>query len=310
MEYITLPGTDQEISRLGLGCMRIWEKDVGQVESLVQTALEKGINFFDHADIYGGGACEELFGRVLKRNPGLREKMLIQTKCDIVPASAGGPRYDASMEHILSCVDNSLERLQCGYLDVLLLHRPDALADPCEVAEAFDRLYRAGKVRHFGVSNHSAGRIALLQKYVNQPLIIDQMQFSVVHSCMVDAGIFADMTEPQAIDRDGGVIDYCMLHGLLIQPWCPLQASWAEGSFIGHPHYSKLNDALDKLAGEYGVTKAAVALAWILRHPAYMQPILGTTSIQHLKEACAATAIQLTRQQWYDLYLAEGKPLP
>ncbi len=310
MEYVTMPNTGLKVSRLALGCMRIGGKTPDEAEALIRTALDEGVNFFDHADIYGGGRCEALFGEVLKRTPGLREKMVLQTKCDIVRKEVGGPRYDTSREHILRSVDNSLRRLQCGYLDILLLHRPDPLMDPQEVAETFEELRKAGKVRYFGVSNHNPAQMALLQKYTKQPLAANQMQLSIVHSCMVDAGLHVDMTDNEAVDRDGGVLDYCMLHGITVQTWCPLQASWADGTFLGNPKYQKLNLALEKLAAEYGVTSSAVALAWILRHPANMQAIVGTTSPAHLKEACGAADVRLTRQQWYDLYMAEGKTLP
>lgn len=310
MKYMNLPNTDLRVSRLALGCMRIGQKSMEEVEALIQTALEEGINFFDHADIYGGGESERLYGSVLKQNPGLREKMVIQSKCDIIPKQAGGPRYDTSKDHILSSVDKSLQRLQCGYLDVLLLHRPDPLMDPEEVADAFETLHQAGKVRYFGVSNWAPGKMALLQNAVKQPLVVNQMQLSLVHSCLLDAEIFVDMMEDQAVDRDGGVIDYCMLHHVALQTWCPLQASWAEGSFIDHPKYAGLNQILENIGKKYGATKAAVALGWILRHPAEMQVVVGTTSPQHLKESCKATEFELTRQEWYDLYLGTGKALP
>lgn len=306
MEYFQISKTDLKASRLALGCMRIADKSLEQVEELVQTALDAGINFFDHADIYGGGKSEEIFGEVLKKHPEYREKMIIQTKCGIVP----GKRYDFSKEHILTSVENSLKRLQTDYIDILLLHRPDALCDPKEVAEAFDELYESGKVKYFGVSNHTPLQIELLQKYTQHPLIINQLQLSIIHSVMIDSGMNMNMKESWAQDKDGGVLDYCRLHDITIQPWSVVQASWAEGCFIDHPNYEKLNSVMEKLANEYHVTKSAIAIAWLLRHPACMQPIMGTTSPAHLKEMVQACDIHLTRQQWYDLYLASDKPLP
>lgn len=306
MKYFNLPHTDLSVSRIALGCMRIADKSVEDVEELIKTALDEGINFFDHADIYGRGKSEEVFGKVLEKNPELREKMIIQTKCAIIP----GQRYDFSKEHIISSVNASLKRLKTDYVDILLLHRPDALCDPKEVAEAFDELYESKKVKYFGVSNHTPYQIQLLQKYSKYPLIINQLQLSIVHSVMIDAGLNMNMKEAWAQDKDGGVLDYCRLNDITIQPWSVVQASWAEGTFLNNPDYKKLNDVMDKLADEYSVTKSAIAIAWLLRHPACMQPILGTTSPVHLKESVKACDVELTRQQWYDLYLASDKPLP
>lgn len=306
MEYIQLPKTDLKVSRIALGCMRIADKSVEEVEMLVQKALELGINFFDHADIYGGGKSEKLFGDVLKKHPEYREKMVIQTKCGIVP----GKRYDFSKEYIINCVNESLKRLNVDYVDILLLHRPDALCDPQEVAEAFIELYESHKVRYFGVSNHTPYQIQLLEKYCPYPIIINQLQLSIVHSVMIDSGLNMNMKEDWAQDKDGGILDFCRLNDITIQAWSVVQASWAEGTFIDHPAYEKLNDVLDSLAKEYHVTKSTIAIAWILRHPASILPIVGTTSLKHLEESVKAVDIHLTRQQWYDLYLASDKPLP
>lgn len=306
MLYYQLPHTDLTVSRIALGCMRIADKSVDDVEKLIYAALDEGINFFDHADIYGGGKSEAVFGEVLQRHPELREKMIIQTKCAIVP----GKRYDFSKEHIIKSVKASLDRLHTDYVDILLLHRPDALCDPKEVAEAFDELYDAGLVKYFGVSNHTPLQIELLQKYTKHPIIINQLQLSIVHSVMIDSGLNMNMKEAWAQDKDGGVLDYCRLKDITIQPWSVVQASWAEGTFLDNPDYQKLNDVMQELADEYHVTKSAIAIAWLLRHPACMQPIVGTTSPAHLKESARACDVQLTRQQWYDLYLASEKPLP
>lgn len=306
MKYFRLLHTDLEVSRIALGCMRIADKSVEEVEMLVKTAIDQGINFFDHADIYGGGKSEQVFGEVLKRNPELRDQMIIQTKCAIIP----GKRYDFSKEHIISSVEKSLKRLHTDHVEILLLHRPDALCDPKEVAEALDELYDRKMVRYFGVSNHTPLQIQLLQKYTKHPIIINQLQLSIVHSVMIDSGLNMNMKETWAQDKDGGVLDYCRLHDITIQPWSVVQASWAEGTFLDHPDYKELNDVMQSLADEYHVTKSAIAVAWLLRHPACMQPIVGTTSPTHLIESCQATEVELTRQQWYDLYLAGGKPLP
>lgn len=306
MKYFELPHTDLNVSQIALGCMRISEMQLEEVETLIEKALSLGINFFDHADIYGNGKCEELFGQALAKHPEWREQMIIQTKCGIVRKQ----RYDFSKEHILSCVNESLKRLQVDYIDIVLLHRPDALCDPEEVAQAFNQLIDEGKVRYIGVSNHTPGEIELLQSYLADPLIINQLQLSIVHSHLIDSSMTLNMSTPYSIERSAGVLDYCRLKKITIQPWSPLQATREEGSFIDNPHYEELNKVLDKLAKKYLVNKSAIAIAWLLRHPAHMQPIVGTTSIQHLQELADASKVTLTRQEWYDLYLASGKILP
>ena len=218
--------------------------------------------------------------------------------------------YDFSKEHILESVDNSLRRLKTDYLDVLVLHRPDALVEPEEVAEAFDFLESSGKVRYFGVSNHKSSQISLLRKYVKQPLIVDQLQFSIVNSTMVQSGIEVNMTTPGAVDRDDSLLDYCRLNDITIQTWSPFQYGFIEGCFIGSDKYPELNLVLDELAEKYDVSASTIAAAWILRHPAKMQIIAGTTKPAHLQEIIRATDITLTREEWYRLYLAGGHILP
>ncbi|MEF2781664.1 aldo/keto reductase [Erysipelotrichaceae bacterium HCN-30851] len=306
MNYIKLPHTDLKASQIALGCMRIANKSIDEVETLVKYAIDNGINFFDHADIYGAGKSEELFGEVLKKNPELRDKMIIQTKCGIV----SGKRYDFSKEHILQSVNGSLERLQTDHVEILLLHRPDALCDPKEVAEAFDELYDTGKVKYFGVSNHTPLQIKLLQKYTKHPVIANQLQLSIIHSVMIDSGLNMNMVESLAQDKDGGVLDFCRLNDITIQAWSIVQASWEDGTFLDNPKYQKLNDKLQELADKYNTTKSTIATAWILRHPAQIQAIAGTTSCTHLQENINACDIKLTRQEWYDLYLAGEKVLP
>ncbi len=306
MEKIEIKNSNLKISKIALGCMRIADLSVDEVEILVKKALEVGINFFDHADIYGGGKSEELFGEVLKRNPELRSKMIIQTKCGIVP----GKMYDFSKEHIIKSVNESLEKLNVDYVDILLLHRPDALCDPLEVAEAIDQLYTENKIKYFGVSNHNPYQIELLKKYLKQPILFNQVQFSIVHSNMIDVGLNVNMTNPFAIDRDGFLLDYCRVNDITLQPWSVVQASWEEGCFIDHPNYKELNLVLDELANKYNVSKGAVSLAWILRHPANMQPIVGTASPKRLDELAEAVKVKLTREEWYKLYMANNKKLP
>lgn len=305
MKYIDILNSDLKVSQIALGCMRIAGKTPEQLEELIKKAMDLGINFFDHADIYGGGKSEEVFGEVLKRHPDWRKKMIIQTKCGICKGY-----YDFSKQHIIESVNKSLERLQTDYVDVLLLHRPDALMDPKEVAEAFDELYEDKKVKYFGVSNMTPYQIELIQKYTKHKLLFNQVQFNVVNAGMIDSGINANMTNAQSVDHDGGILDYCRIHDITIQPWSILQASWEKGTFLDHPDYQKLNDLLAALGEKYGVNKSTLSLAWILRHPACMQPIAGTTSPDHLEELCQAVNIELSREDWYALYLSVDRPLP
>jgi predicted oxidoreductase len=292
-------------SEISLGCMRISGMKAPDVSALIATALDCGINFFDHADIYGGGKSEEVFAEALAGMPGARANMLIQSKCGIRRGF-----FDFSKEHILEAVEGSLKRLRTEYLDVLLLHRPDTLVEPEEVAEAFDTLHASGKVRNFGVSNQTPMQMELLQKYVRQPLIINQLQFSIMHTGMIDAGINANMTNDASINRDGGVLDYCRLHDVTIQPWSPFQYGFFEGVFLGNAKFPELNAKVGELSNKYGVPDTAIAIAWILRHPAKMQPVVGTTNPQRLRDICKASEITLTRQEWYEVYKAAGNKLP
>lgn len=306
MKYYQLPQSDLDTSQIALGCMRITERTQSEIDSLIRGALDLGVNFFDHADIYAGGESENVFGNVIQRETSLREKMLIQSKCSIIP----GVCYDMSKEHILRSVDKSLERLKTDYLDTFLIHRPDALCEPEEVAEAFEQLEKSGKVRYFGVSNHNSGQIELLKKYLTQPLMINQLQFGPAHTSMIDQGINANMQTPFAVDYDGDILNYCRLHDITIQPWSTIRATLDEPSFLENPNFPQLNKVLAELADRYNVTKSAIVMAWILRHPAHMQPIAGTTSLKHLQEICNAVEIELTREEWYQLYLANNRPLP
>lgn len=305
MKIYTVEGTDLNISAIALGCMRIDQMSIDNLTHLVKGALALGINFFDHADIYGGGASEKVFGEVLHQNPQIREKIILQTKCGIRKGY-----YDFSKAHILASVDQSLKHLQTDYIDVLMLHRPDTLMDPKEVAEAFDSLHASGKVRYFAVSNMNPGQIALLQKYTRHKLLFNQVQFNVVHAHMIDSGFYVNMREAQSLDHDGGLLDYCRLNDVKLQCWSILQASWDEGCYLEHPDYQPLNQKLEELGQKYGVSKAAIAVAWILRHPADMQAIAGTTSLKNLKDLCEGVKIHLTREEWYGLYVSAGKEMP
>ena len=310
MKQIPLGSSGPAVPAVVVGCMRLGELDPQALNRFIHTALEQGANYFDHADIYGWGAgpgaCEEHFGSAIKDDPSIRrEDLILQSKCGIRRGY-----YDSSKEHILRSVDGILKRLQTSYLDVLLIHRPDALVEPEEVAAAFDELERSGKVRRFGVSNHRPMQIELLKRYVKQPLTVNQLQFSIPVSNMVAGGLEVNMETAGSADRDGGVLDYSRLHDMTIQAWSPFQAPNWDGCFIGHQRYEKLNQELGALAAQYGVSPTTIAAAWILRHPAKMQVIAGTARESRLAEIIQAGDIQLTRQEWYRLYLAAGHPLP
>lgn len=293
-------------SAVTLGCMRMAGLDRAGVERIMDCALENGINYFDHADIYGGGRSEELFGDWLADHPDLRERITVQSKCAIRPG-----QYDFSKEHILEAVDGSLRRLRTDRLDVLLLHRPDTLMEPEEVAEAFDLLQSSGKVRYFGVSNHNLYQIELLKTAVKQPLIADQLQYSVTEAGMVTSGMNVNMKNADSVMHDGGLLEYCRIKGITVQTWSPFQYGFFGGNFVGNREkFPRLNEKLDELAEKYGVSPTGIAAAWILRHPANMQLIAGTMNPDHLADICAAADLTLTRTEWYEVYLAAGHTLP
>lgn len=292
-------------SPVALGCMRMSGLDIAQAERVVMTAVENGIDFFDHADIYGGGKSEELFGEVIRRNPGLRDKIVVQDKCGICKGY-----YDMSEEHILEAVDGALKRLGLEQIDALLLHRPDALMEPEEVASAFAKLEKAGKVKVFGVSNMNAVQIELLNREMPGKIQINQLQFGPAFTGLVDEGINVNTGNDQAIVRTGGVLDYCRLNGITIQPWSPLQYGCFQGPFMLCEQYDQLNAVMHELALAYGVADETIAFAWILRHPAKMQPILGSMNSERIAAAAKAMEIRLTRPEWYRMYAAAGNPIP
>ncbi|RSK22472.1 aldo/keto reductase family oxidoreductase [Streptococcus oralis] len=308
MRYITLGQDDKELSEIVLGMMRIEDKSVKEVEELVETALSVGINAFDLADIYGRGRCEELLGLVLKNRPDLREKMWIQSKCGIRIEEF--TYFDFSKEYILQSVDGILERLQVDYLDSMLLHRPDALMESDQVAEAFDLLYKQGKVRDFGVSNQNPMMMELLKKDVKQPLAVNQLQLSAAFTPGFESGFHVNMEDSQAAMRDGSIFEYCKLHDVVIQAWSVLQFGYFKGNFVGNEKFQALNQVLDRLTIKYGVTPSTIAISWILRYPAKMQAVVGTTNPKHLREVSQAVNFSLTRKEWYEIYLAAGNNLP
>jgi predicted oxidoreductase len=305
MKTIKLGTSNLDVPVVAVGCMRINGLSLADAERFLHTALEHGANFFDHADVYGGGKCEEIFADALHMSPSVREQVLLQSKVGIRQGM-----FDFSKQHILAAVDGSLKRLHTDYLDVLLLHRPDALVEPEEVAEAFSTLERAGKVRHFGVSNQKPMQIELLKKFVEQPLVANQLQLSITNATMISNGVNVNMENDAAVDRDGSILDHCRLHDITVQPWSPFQYGFFEGVFLDNDKFAVLNQAIDKVAAHYGVSNTTIAIAWLLRHPARMQPIIGTMNLGRLKDSCKASDVDLTREEWYEIYRAAGNILP
>lgn len=305
MKYMNIGNSLEGVSRVALGCMRIDWMDDKQADEYVNTALECGYNFFDHADIYGGGRCEEVFGGVLSRDKSLRDRMFIQTKCSIKQGE-----YDFSYEHIVSSVEASLKRLCTDHIDVLLLHRPDLLMEPEEVARAFDELYSSGKVAEFGVSNQNPMQIELLKKSVKQKLCVNQLQLSITNASMISSGACVNTAFDGGVVRDGYVRDYCRLNDITVQPWSPLQYGFFEGTFIDNEKFPELNQVMGELADKYGVTKTGIAIAWLLRLPEQMQPVVGTTNLSRIKDIAKAADVELERSEWYRLYRTAGHSLP
>ena len=306
MRTVNLGTSGLKVPCIAVGCMRINKLEPAEAEHFVHAAIDQGAYFFDHADIYGNGDCESVFAKAIHMNSTVREKVLLQSKCGI----RRGVAFDFSRDHILKSVDGSLKRLNTEYLDVLLLHRPDALVEPEEVAEAFDVLQSNGKVRHFGVSNQNPMQIKLLKRYVRQPIVANQLQLSITNATMISQGQHVNMQDDFAVNRDGSVLDYCRLHDITIQPWSPFQYGMFEGVFLGNEKFPVLNRKIDEIAAKYSVSNTTITMAWLLRHPAGMQPVTGTMNVQRLKDCVKAAGIRLTREEWYEIYLAAGNTLP
>lgn len=306
MNTIKLGKSGLTVPRIAVGCMRMSDISEAEADTFVNGAMEKGLTFFDHADIYGGGEAERMFGKVLEAHPGMRDKVILQSKAGIVP----GVMYNNSKEYLLNAVDGILKRLQTEYLDLFLIHRPDPLVEPEEVAEAFHILKESGKVRYFGVSNHRPMQMDLLSSYLEEDLIVDQLQFSITNSNMVRSGMEVNMETEGACDRDGSVLDYCRCKNITIQTWSPFQYGTFAGTFLGNPKFAELNAVLDRIAEKYGVSSTTIAAAWILRHPAKMQILSGSMKLSRQEEICQADAIALTREEWYEIYLSAGHILP
>ena len=315
MKYVELQD-HTKVSQVVLGLMRIGPGKTTSdsmsrqdVENLLETALECGINVLDNADIYADGLCEEKLGEVFTERPDLREKFFLQTKCGIVK-SPGLTYFDFSKGHILESVDNSLKRMKTEYVDALLLHRPDALMQPEEIAEAFEILHRTGKVRRFGVSNFNPMMIERLKRMANVPVYANQIQLSCAFTPAIDAGFNFNTQNDLGVMRDGGILEYCDMNHIVVQAWSSLQYGFFGGVFLGSEKYPELNRVIDRLAQEKGVTNTAVALAWILRIPIAMQAVIGTTKASRVRDAAAAADLALSRREWYEIYTSAGNVLP
>lgn len=307
MRKVKIANTDWEVSEIALGVMRMNVLSSQEAKSVIEAAIENGIDYFDHADIYGGGESEQVFGSAFTELSIPRDSVFLQSKTGIIP----GKMYDFSKKHIIESVDGSLKRLKTDYLDALLLHRPDTLVEPEEVAEAFEQLEAQGKVRSFGVSNHNPMQIELLKKYVRQPLLINQLQMSVTHHPSINAGFNVNRTNQEAIVREGSILEYCRVNDITIQPWSPFQVgNEKEGILFDHPDFIELNGVLAKLAEKYKVEREAIAIAWLLRHPAKMQPIIGSMNPKRIAITCRASNVKLSREEWYEVYRAGGFQLP
>ncbi|HFI0447272.1 TPA: aldo/keto reductase family oxidoreductase [Streptococcus suis] len=297
--------TGLQVTRIALGCMRMASLNEREAANVLETVVQHGINFFDHADIYGGGESEIRFAQGAKLAGLKREDMLLQSKCGIRKGY-----FDFSKEYILESVDGILKRLDTEYLDVLALHRPDALMEVEEVAEAFYLLKKAGKVHHFGVSNQNIYQMELLQSYLDQPLAVNQLQLSPAHTPLIDAGLHVNMTDDAATMRDGGLIDYCQLKKITIQAWSPFLIDLQRGIFANHPDYALLNQTIAEIAERYNVSHETIVVAWILRHPAKIQTIVGSMNPERLTKIAQASQITLTRPEWYEIYRSAGNILP
>ncbi|GAA4192999.1 aldo/keto reductase [Microbacterium oryzae] len=311
MRTVPLGPTGQQVPNVVAGLMRISDKTDEQIRELVDTARGAGIDFFDHADIYGTEPhqCERRFAEAMRLSSSERAELTIQTKCGIVRE---GPYFDFSYEHIIESVEGSLRALETDYIDVLLLHRPDALVEPDEVARAFDELESAGKVRAFGVSNHTPRQIDLLRTSVRQPIVANQVQLSITHAPIIAQGIAANMAgveQSQVLDG-GGLVEYSRINDITLQAWSPFQSGFFTGVFLGSSDYPELNAVIDRLAAQYEVEAMAIATAWITRHPAGMQVVLGTTTPERVVAAAAGSDIPLTRAEWYELTRAAGHRVP
>ncbi|SKA69608.1 Predicted oxidoreductase [Succinivibrio dextrinosolvens DSM 3072] len=310
MKYIEFGCNRVKASQVVLGLMRIPELDIQGIDALLNTARDNGINFLDIADCYSAGKAESLLGEVFKKNPSLRDSFIVQSKCGIKKEPGKLTIFDFSKEHIIEAVNGSLKRMNIDHMDSLLLHRPDALMEPDEIGEAFNQLHAEGKVLSFGVSNMNPMQMKLLKTGLDFPIAANQVQLSICHTPMLNASYTVNMDCDSAVMRDGGVLEYCRLHKIVVQAWSVMQYGFFKGVFVGSPNYPKLNEVLNRIAKEQNSTPTAVAIAWVLRYPALMQAVIGTTKQHRVEESAKACEVKLSKYEWYELYLAAGNFLP
>lgn len=307
MKKIKLGSSNLEVSNIALGCMRMGDKTVKEAAAIIKMALDCGINFFDHADMYAGGESEKVFAKAVKSLGINREDIIIQSKCAI---DTKNKNYNFSKDYILESVDGILKRLDTDYIDVLLLHRPDALMEIDQVNEAFNVLYKEKKVGHFGVSNQSPIQMDLMKSGLDFPLLVNQVQYSLKHTAILDAGFNVNLYNDQAVDRGAGILEYAQLNKQTVQTWSPFFSGFFEEIFIDSKNFKELNIVLDEMAAKYKVAKEAIAVAWILRHPASLQVLVGSMTPERIKKISAASEINLSHNDWYNLYKAAGNQLP
>jgi len=323
-EKLNIANTDIEHFPIIYGCAELgggWNHEDLSAEDRVRSrdaifaAIDAGYDFFDHAGVYCHGKSETVFGEWLSDNQSLRDRITVQTKCGIRFAESESPwsvnRYDFSADHILASVESSLRRLQTDRIDILLLHRPDPLAEPEEIARAFDLLQTSGKVRFFGVSNHSEAQILWLETALRQKLVVNQLQLSLAHPALIQSGVLINQAVPAA--PGDGLLPYCQRAGISLQAWSPLDRGRVCGGDLGGEDVSRfapIQHLVGTIAESRGVSPEEIALAWILRHPAGIAPVLGTRNPERIRVCAGAVKVKLSREEWYALFTAaHGKNL-
>lgn len=310
-------------SQIAYGCMGLgggWNNNpvtnehIQQAYDVINTALESNINVFDHADIYTFNKAEIAFGSVLKQTPSLRDDMFIQSKCGIRFEDELAPgRYDFSSEWITHSVNGILKRLHTEKLDMLLLHRPDPLMDLHELAESLEFLNAAGKFDYLGVSNMNLHQIRFLQSALNMPIVANQIEMSLAKLDWLNDGVLVGNDGIQNVDFVSGTLEHCQMNNIQIQAWgCLAQGRYSEaGLHSDNANTRNTAQLVLNLSEKYQVPSEAIVLAFLLRHPANIQPIIGTTNLDRIRASALATTVSLSREDWYQLFVtSRGHALP